>query len=73
MPLVFAASGGSAVFAVIIVLFVLGLAYTAYSKRGGGIDAHPLGTDPPDSSGDEVAGRPDHDEFRQRFDEHGSR
>lgn len=71
--MVLAASGGSLIFAVIIVLFVLGLAYTAYSKSGNGIDAHPLGTDPPDPNDDEPAGRPDHDEFEQRFDDRGAR
>lgn len=77
MTLVLALSGGAAIFAVIIVLFLLGAAYTVYSKSGGGIDAHPIGSDPdPGSSRDQSeAGLqdPDHGEFRETFDDRGSR
>ncbi len=74
MPFVLALSGGSLIFAVVIVLFVLGAAYTVYSRSGGGIDAHPLGSDPAPGSGHEsgVHG-PDHEEFQQTFDDRGSR
>ncbi len=77
MPFVIALAGGSLIFAVIIVLFFLGLAYTVYSKSGGGIDAHPTSDDPDpgtaraqDSSGLQ---NPDRGEFRQTFDDHGGR
>jgi hypothetical protein len=74
VPLVLALSGGSAVFLVIILLFVAGLAYTVYSKSGSGIDAHPLGTDAAPGSGHESGVQdPDDTEFRQTFDDRGSR
>ena len=71
---VLALSGGSTIFAVVIVLFVLGLAYTVYSKSGSGIDAHPIGSDPDPGSGHESGLQdPDESEFRQTFDDRGSR
>lgn len=77
MPLVLALSGGAAIFAVIIVLFVLGAAYTVYSKRGGGIDAHPLGSDPDpgtaQSHDESGLHDPDREAFRQTFDDGGTR
>ena len=74
MPLVLALSGGSAIFAVVIVLFVIGAAYTLYSRSGGGIDAHPLGSDPDPGSGHEAGLQgPDREEFRSTFEDRGSR
>lgn len=74
MTFVLGASGGATIFAVIIVLFVLGAAYTVYSKRGSGISAHPLGTDPEPGSGHESGlQNPDREEFDQTFGDRGSR
>lgn len=74
MPLVLALSGGSGIFAIVIALFVIGAAYTVYSKKGGGIDAHPLGNDMDPGSGRESGLQdPDHEEFRETFDDRGSR
>jgi hypothetical protein len=74
VPLVLALSGGSLIFAVIIVLIVLGAAYTVYSRSGGGIDAHPISTDPDPGTGQEAGLQdPDREEFRERFDDRGSR
>lgn len=75
MPLVLALAGGSLVFAVVIVLFVLGAAYTVYSKSGGGISAHPLGSDPDPGAGQGESGlqNPDREQVERTFDEHGTR
>ncbi len=69
-----ALAGGSLIFLAFVILLILALAATAYSKRGSGIDAHPLGSDPAPGSGHEAGLQdPDHDEFRQTFDDRGSR
>ena len=74
MPSVLAASGGSAIFLVIILLFLVGMVYTVYTRRGSGIDAHPIGRDPEPGSGHEAGLQdPDDTEFRQRFDDRGAR
>ena len=74
MPLVLALSGGAAIFAVIIVLFVLGLAYTAYSKAGSGIDAHPIDSQSAPGAGrDAGLQNPDREDVREAFDERGAR
>ena len=77
MPLVLALSGGSGIFAVVIILIFLGLAYTVYSKSGGGIDAHPIGTDPDPGTGmaqdESDLQDPDREEFEERFGGRGSR
>lgn len=74
MPFVLAASGGAVIFAVIIVLFVFGLAYTVYGRRGSGIDQHPLGDDAPSTegrdAGNQATGR---EEFKETFEDRGSR
>lgn len=74
MPLVLALSGGATIFGVVIVLFVLVLAYTAYSKAGSGIDAHPV-TSQSAPGADREAGLqpPDGDDVEQVFDDHGGR
>ena len=77
MPFVLALAGGSAIFAVVIVLIVLGAAYTVYSKSGGGIDAHPIGSDPDPGTGmaqdESDLQDPDREEFTERFGDRGSR
>ena len=71
---VLALSGGAGIFAIVIVLFVLGAAYTVYSSKGGGIDAHPIEGDPDPGSGHESGLQdPDQSEFRETFDDRGSR
>lgn len=74
MPLVLALSGGAATFAVILVLFVLVLAYTGYSKSGQGIGAHPT-TSQSAPGADRKAGLqpPDGDDAEQVFDDGGAR
>ena len=74
MTLVLAASGGSTIVLIIILLFIAGAAYTVYTKKGSGIDAHPVSTDPDPGPGQEAGLQdPDETEFRQRFDDRGSR
>jgi len=74
---VLALAGGSLIFAVVILLFVFGLAYTVYSKRGGGIAAHPISSDPDPGTGQEQDQSglqdPDREEFDTTFDDRGSR
>ena len=70
MRYVLASSGGSTIFAVVIVLFVIAAAYTVYSRSGSGIDAHPVSTDPDPGSGQEAGLQdPDREEFRETFDD----
>lgn len=77
MPLVLALAGGSLIFAVFILLVFVGAAYTVYSKSGGGIDSHPIGSDPDPGTGREQDESglqdPDHEEFKQTFDDRGAR
>ena len=74
MPSILALSGGATIFAVVIVLLVLTLAYTTYSKSGSGIDAHPIEGDMAPGSGHESGLQdPDHSEFRETFDDRGGR
>ncbi len=74
MPIVIALVGGSLIFAVAIVVLVMVVAYTVYSKSGSGIDAHPLESDAAPGSGLESGVQdPDHTEFRETFDDRGGR
>lgn len=74
MPLVLALAGGSLIFAGVIILFVLVLAYTAYSKAGSGIDPHPTSSQSAPGA-DREAGLqdPDGHDAEQVFDDHGGR
>lgn len=74
MPLVLALSGGALIFAVVLILIVIASGYTLYSRSGSGIDAHPIASDPDPGSGHEAGVQPpDHAEFRETFDDHGTR
>lgn len=74
MPIVIALAGGSLIFAVAIVVLVMVVAYTVYSKSGSGIDAHPMEGDMAPGSGHESGVQdPDHTEFRETFDDRGGR
>ncbi|MBA2346958.1 MAG: hypothetical protein H0V81_01560 [Solirubrobacterales bacterium] len=69
-----ALSGGAAIFAVVIVIFVLVLAYTAYGKHGQNIGAHSM-TSQSAPGADRKAGLqdPDGDDAEQVFDDGGAR
>lgn len=69
-----ALAGGSLIFAVVIVIFVLLLAFTAYGKRGQNIGAHST-TSQSAPGADRKAGLqdPDGDDAEQTFGDHGGR
>ncbi len=74
MTLPLALAGGSLIFAIVIVLFVLVLAYTAYGKHGQNIGAHST-TSQSAPGADREAGLqdPDGDDAEQVFDDHGAK
>ncbi len=69
--------GGSLVFGILLVVGVLVLAYTVYSKSGGGIDAHPTSDDADPGTGrdQDQSGlqNPDAGKFSETFDDSGAR
>lgn len=68
----FVFASGTLLAIVIILLFLVALSYTVYSRSGSGIDAHPMTGDPdPGSGGESGLQDPDKEDVRQSFDEHG--
>ena len=69
-----ASSGGTAIVGIIVALFLIGAAYTLYSRRGGGIDAHPVSSEAaPGADDDAGLHDPDREAFRSTFDDRGTR
>lgn len=69
-----ALAGGALIFVIVIVVFVLVLAFTAYGKHGQNIGAHST-TSQSAPGADRRAGLqdPDGDDAEQVFDDHGGR
>ncbi len=69
-----ALAGGALIFAIVLIIFVLVLAYTAYGKHGQNIGAHSTTSQSAPGAGRKAGLQdPDGDDAEQTFGDHGGR